>query len=497
MSTRFRGAIAVWRSRDVRTAGDRGYLVYLVFAVALVAVAPVARAVWLSATSADGLALFGSATAPGATVIVAAALWAGGMLIGRDRGPALLPPFLTHALATSDLPRSRAFRGPVLRAGGLVTAVTTIFAGLVAGSLMSHGLADLFNVITFTVTGTMVGVLATVAWLAGQAFPRAAVPVALGLIALSVVPAFAPALRPFTPWGWVGVAYPTNGSFYAVAALFAVTVAAVAAVPVLINRIELGVLTSQAVRWDSMTAHAIGMDLGTAVAVYQARPRLGRDIGAIRAVGGMSGTFLVRDAIGAARTPGRLIVAVLALACAGALITFAFAPGTPGWLLGATAGMVVFAALGPLTDGVRHAASIASDFPLYGISDERLLANHLLFPLATTMLVLLAAALVCSVATGFGPAAPILSSLALGILALAARISNALKGPLPPVLLAPIPTPMGDLGAALRLAWAIDALLLTALVGAAAATVFQSPASLISVSVVLLVIGINRWRHRR
>ena len=48
---------------------------------------------------------------------------------------------------------------------------------------------------------------------------------------------------------------------------------------------------------------------------------------------------------------------------------------------------------------------------------------------------------------------------------------------------------MGDLAAALRMAWAIDASLLTALAGAAAAPVFRSPAFLISVGVVLLAIG--------
>jgi len=486
----------VWRARNVRTSGDRGYLTYMVVMVGLVAVAPVARAVWLSAASADGVALLGSAAAPGVTVLVVATLWAGALLIGRERGPALLPPFLTHALATSDMARSDAFRGPVLRAGALVTAATTLFAVLVAGSLMSHGLVDLLSVVTFTVIGTMTGVITTVAWLAGQSFPRAAVPVALGLIGLGVASASVPALQPFVPWGWVGIAYPGSGSPHAVAALFAVTVAAVVTVPVLMTRLSLAELASQATRWDAATVHATGMDFNTAAAVYQGRPRLGRRIRAVRPMGRMSGTFLLRDAIGAARAPGRLIAAVLALVCAGALITFAFAPATPGWLLGAAAGLVAFAGLGPLTDGVRHAASVASDFPLYGISDEHLLANHLLFPLAVTVVVLLAAVCVCSVAAGIGAGAPILSSLALGTLTLSARISNALKGPLPPVLLTPIPTPMGDLGAASRMAWAMDALLLTALAGAATAMMFHAPALLTGVSVTLLAVGINRWRHR-
>ena len=59
----------------------------------------------------------------------------------------------------------------------------------------------------------------------------------------------------------------------------------------------------------------------------------------------------------------------------------------------------------PLTGGIRHAVRVARDFPLYVINDGQLLA-------------------------------------------LLACVGNALKGPLPPSLLTPIPTPVGDLGPA-------------------------------------------------
>jgi hypothetical protein len=61
----------------------------------------------------------------------------------------------------------------VLRAGALVTAATTIVAGLVGSSLASHGLADPVGVAIFTAVAALVGVISTVAWLVGQAFPRA------------------------------------------------------------------------------------------------------------------------------------------------------------------------------------------------------------------------------------------------------------------------------------------------------------------------------------
>lgn len=496
MSTRSRAALAVWRGRNVRTAGDRGYFAYLVLMVALVAVAPVARAIWLSATGADGIALFSSPAAPHATVLVVAVLWASGLLLGRDRGPAVLPPFLTYALVTSDLSRSDTLRGPVIRAGALVTTVTTSVAGLVGASLMSNGLAEPLGVVTFTLAGALVGVIATVAWLAGEAFPRAAGAIALGVVALAVAAAFVPGPQSFTPWGWVGALYPGGSSPQALAALFAWAAALVAAGPMLLNRIDHGELAAQASRWDSATSHATGMDFSTAASVYRRRPHAGRRVGAVSAGRGMPVTFLIRDAIGATRTPGRLIVGAIAVFGAGALMTFAFAPGSPGWVLGAAAGLVLFAGLGPLTDGVRHAASVASDLPLYGISDESLLANHLLFPAVVIGALLLAAVVVCATLIGVGVLAPALSAVSLGLLALVARVNDALKGPLPVATLAPVPTPMGDVSAGIRMAWALDAPLLAAAAGASAALVLQAPVLLAGVAVLLAAVGVNRWRRR-
>lgn len=496
MNSRATAAIRVWRSRNIRTGTDRAYAAYMVFMVAVVAVTPIARAVWLSLTSAEGIAVLASTAAPGVTVLTAAGLWAGALILGRDRGPAVLPPFPTHALATSDLLRSDTFRGPVLRAGALVTGLTTFAAGLVGGSLTSNGLADPLSTTMFAAVGALVGIVATVAWLAGQALPRAAVPVALGVLALGAFTAAVPFMQPFTPWGWVGLAYPGSGSPHTLVALTALTAALAAAVPVLLNRLGLAELMAQAARWDSAATHATGMEFGSAVTIYQGRPHAGRRLRAVRAIRRRSAVFLIRDAIGAVRTPGRIVVGVLAIATAGTLITLAFAPAMPGWALGAAAGLTLFVGLGPLTDGIRHAASVAADFPLYGISDEHLLANHALFPLAVTVVVLLAVVAVCSFLTGMSAPAPILSSLALGLLTLMARIGNALKGPLPPRLLAPIPTPVGDLGAAVRMIWALDAVLLVAFAGAAAALAFESPGLLIGVAITLIGLVVARWLQR-
>lgn len=489
MSARSLAAIEIWRARNARTTGDRAFLVY--------AISPVARAVWLSAAGTAGVAAFASPAAPGMTVFAVAGLWAGALLLGRDRGPALLPPFLTYALATSDLARSDVFRAPVLRAGALVTAVTTTAAGLIGGSLASHGLADPLSVAIFTVVGALVGVISTVAWLAGQAFPRAASSVALSILVLGTVTAAVPVMHAFTPWGWVGLAYPSSGTVPLLVALTAFTAVLVTAVPVLMDRLSVTELSTQAARWDAATAHATGMDFGAVPTIYQGKPHLGRRIRAVRARSPMALTFLIRDALGASRTPGRLIAGTFAIVLAGVLLGFAFVPATPSWLLGAAAGVIVFAGLGPLTDGIRHAVYVASDFPLYGISDNHLLANHALFPLAMVILVLIAAVIVCSVVTGTSAGAAVISSLVLALLALITRITNALKGPLPPILLTPISTPAGDPMAAVRMAWALDGVLLAASGGAAAALAFESPILLLSVGAGLIGMGIHRWRHRR
>ena len=497
MSTRALAAIGIWRSRNARTHGDGAFLIYSIFMVGLIAIVPVARAVWLSAIGTSGFAAFASPAAPGATVFAAAALWAGALLLGRDRGPALLPPFLTHSLATSDLTRSDVFRAPVLRAGTLVTAVTTIAAGLVGSSLANHGLADPLGVLIFTVVGALVGVISTVAWLAGQAFPRAAIPIALSILALGAVTAIVPVLHAFTPWGWVGLAYPASGAVLPLVSMIALTIALVAAAPVLINRLTVVELAAQAARWDSATTLVTGMDFGAAATIYQGRPHFGRRIRAVRPRSHLALTFLIRDALGATRTPGRLVIGSLALILAGALLGLALVPATPSWLLGAAAGVIVFAGLGPLTDGIRHAVSVASDLPIYGISDARLLANHALFPLTLVVVVVIAAAIVCAMITGTAPGAAAISSVALGLLALVTRINNALKGPLPLILFTPMSTPAGDPMAAVRMAWALDGVLLAALGGASAALAFESPLLLFGVGTSLVGIGIHRWNHRK
>lgn len=496
MTDRVAAVLDIWRGRRIRTVGDRAFVVYLIVMVALVTIVPVARAVWLSATSDDGIALLSSPDASRATSMIVAALWAGAWAIGRDRGPALRAPVPTHALAGSDLSRWTSFRGPALRAGAGVTAATTLVAGLVGAALVSRGLADPAGALGFVAAGALAGTVASVAWLAGQAFPRAAAPAALVVLAGGILVLTVPEVAPFAPWAWVGDAYPAAQAargFAPVMPLTALAALLVVAAPALMSRIDAGVLSEQAGRWDLAVVHATGMDLRSATTLYQRRPSLGRRVRAVRPMRQRAMMFALRDAVASARTPGRLLVGVASVAASGALVAVAAVPGMPRELLGAAAGLVLFAALGPLTDGVRHAANVAADFPLYGISDERLLASHLVFPVVVMVVVLLAAATVCAIVIGMAAVAPVVGSLVLGMLALLARVADALKGPLPPALLTPIPTPVGDLGAAVRLMWALDAVILAAASGAVVALGLPAP---VVVAAVVGGIAVVRWRRR-
>ncbi|SJN37940.1 hypothetical protein FM104_09860 [Microbacterium esteraromaticum] len=494
---RLRAALAIWRNARARPSGERVYVIYLALMVALVAVAPVARAIWVSMTSPEVVAALTSATARQVAMFAVAALWAGALFAGRDRGPALRPPFLIHAFVTSDVRRSRVFRGPLLRSAGVVVATATVIGGLIAVSLASHGLVAPLHATVFIIASALIGIITAMLWLAGQALPRTATFLALGVLALGTVTASVPTLVPFTPWGWFGLLYSGDGSLQALAGLWALTLALCAAAPTLLNRLRFAELSAQSLRWQSAMTHATGMDFASATTVYQLRPGIGRRIRAVRSAGRLPLTFLVRDAVGAVRTPGRLLTGILTLAAAGVLIAVASAPLAPGWMLGTLAGIIAFAGMGPLTDGIRHATSVASDFALYGIGDERLLANHALFPIAVAAVVLVGAAGACAVIMGISVLAPLVSSFAVGMLAIAARIATALKGALPVALLTPMPTPMGDLGAAVRLAWALDGLLFAALAGVAAVVVFESPLLLAGVAVAVGGIGVSRWRHRR
>ena len=497
-ASRLSAALEIWHARRERTGSNKAYVLYAFLLVALIVIVPVVRALWVIVSSPAGLAVLTSANASAAVSMIVAALWAGAILAGQKRGPALLPPFLLHALTGSSIRRALTLRMPVLRATAIVGAMCAAGAILVGMALFNDGHAHLAGVIVFAAAAVATGVVTAVLWLVGQAFPRAALPVSLILLVLAGMSLSVPEMLTFTPWGWVGTTYPLAGSgVLSLTGTAALVIASIIVTPVLLNRLTGMQLSTQAARWERATAFSFSFDFRAATAVYEAEPHLGRNIRAITPSRHRWATFFLRDVAGQARTPGRSLRAITAAAAAGALIALSFMPDTPSALLAGVAGIVIYGATGPLTKGLQHAASVAGDYPLYGISDRHLVLLHTLFPLIALLAVLTASATVTGFANGVPLGVALTGAGAIGILALALRFGSALKGPLPPSLLTPVNTPVGDLSVVMQIGWAISDPLI-AILGALTATVLPiTPLPLVMLAVCVGVVVLVRWKKRR
>lgn len=286
------------------------------------------------------------------------------------------------------------------------------------------------------------------------------------------------------------------GSPFGAVALSAVAVGLVGLMPLLAARLRPGAVVTQSQRWASATAHAGTLDLAGSAATYQPLPRVGRRRHAIRGGSTLTAIVLRRDAVSATRTPERLAIGVLALVVGGAILAMAAASAPALSGLGAFAGVVAFAAAGAVTDGIRHVVVAASGPPLYGVGDLRMLAAHATFPLLAALTAVLIGVVLSAIigpvdlARGFAGIAP----LAIGAILL--RAMSALKPPMPIGLLAPMPTPAGDVSALARVAWALDAVLLAAAVGAAASLAAVTPLPAVIALTTVAAITACRWRHR-
>src|SRR5699024_3537228 len=101
---------------------------------------------------------------------------------------------------------------PLLRAGITITVLFAVAAAFLSTALVWLQAAQLTETVVFVIAMAASGVVTAVAWLAGQVFPRAAVPAALGILSLGLLTLGFPKVLPFTPWGWVGASFPGDGS---------------------------------------------------------------------------------------------------------------------------------------------------------------------------------------------------------------------------------------------------------------------------------------------
>ena len=498
-------ARVIWRSRRGRSSGERAFLLYALGLVVLIVIAPVVSALWQAAIGPAGAALLLSPRAPEATSLAVAALWASGLVAGRTRGPAMLPSFLLHALVSSDIRRHLALRRPVLRATVVVASLCAGVAVLAAGALFHLGQSGLTEILVVGLAGAAVGVVAVVLWLVGQAHPRAAVPVAVSLVVLAVLGVMTSSLHGLLPWMWVGALYPGAVAEAATAAralpligLLTVAVLGAAAVPILQSRMPGAQLVEQAVRWERAVAFSSALDLRSARAATAERPQWGRGMRAVRPGRRLWVTIVLRDALAQVRTPGRLLGAITATVLAGGLLAAASLPGVPAMLAAGAAGLITYGASGSLSAGLQHAADVAGDLPLYGISDRRLVALHAIVPTAVLLLVLLPAGLVAALIVGAAsPGLVVLTAGALVVLVMVVRLAGALKGPLPPGLLTPVDTPAGDVSVVVRILWACSEPVLVVLGAMALAAVPVAPLPLVLVVGWTGALLVQRWARRR
>ncbi|MBU4215779.1 MAG: hypothetical protein KJ792_14115 [Actinobacteria bacterium] len=484
-----------YRARGARRgASDMAYSLYLAALMTPLVAFPILRAVVLALAAPPSLAAL---VGPSSVAAVGAALGltlAGLVWLGALYGPVNLEPAFVRLLADTDLPHHRALVRPFVTKAAIAVAALLAAAVLFGGVFMGAGVAGLGGAVRFMALCAVFAVVGAVTWLAGQAAsPRVAGLVGGLLTVLTVLGLAVPAVGAVLPWDWVAVAWPPAATSFALSdvALVLLAFVAVGAARPLLDLLRSARLAEDAARWRAVGTAALSGDVAHALGGLRARPSVGRRWRAVRG-GPSAALFLVRDLVGAARTPVRLAVGVVSLVVAVVLLAVATSLPT-GWVLAAFGAALAYLALGALTDGFRHATDAAVAPPLYGYTTPALFIRHGLAPLAVALV---------STAVGVGAAAVlgvgvrVLPVCAVLVLVVLIRAFDSAKGPLPVLLLTPMPSPFGDLSSLNVSLWQADAFLIALVTGAlAVAAAPGSPVDLLVLTGVVagvLVIGLRR-----
>jgi len=485
-ATGVRGALVVWAARAPRSLGDLAYLVYVVALATLILLGPAVRAVWLLATGTDGRAVLTDPSVPSTWAAATALVWLAALVVGRERGPALRPPFPASVLGDADVPRTRAFGGPLLRATCALVAAGALVPALPAVALVDLGAASPGDVGAVVAAGSVVGLVAAAAWLAGEVLPERAVAVGAVVLGAGAVLAVVRDAWAWAPWALVGAAWP-GATVAAGGAAGGAALALVVVVPLLVGleRVPTRRIVGQAVRAQRAQSLVDAMDLQGSGEVYRALPRTGRRL---RAVGHVPGpaAIVVADVVGSLRTPGRLLGGVVALVLAGVVVG-AEVPGTTlaaGPVLAAVLG---YAGVSVVCDGLRHAAALGGGSGQYGWSLPAVRALHAAWPAVVGVGLAVGGA----VAAG----APVALAAAVVGVAVAARLADVLKGVMPVELLVPIVTPMGDMSAVGRAVWLADGPLLALAAGVAGAVIAADEGDGTWLRVVAVLVGVVLLRR--
>ncbi|GAA4384919.1 hypothetical protein GCM10023167_06190 [Brevibacterium pityocampae] len=465
---------------------DLTVIAYAAVLLGLVLGVPLARGAVLLLASAEVSTALVAAAAPGWAGAAAAALLVAFALFGQVRGPVALAPFAVLLLARTDVPRRTALRRGFWASALAVIGVLLIVAGGVGGVLGVAAGVPVLAVVRLVIAAAGLGLICSVVWLAGQArIPgfgsgTGAACGALGVAVLVTASFAVPPLQWVAPWGWFGLTWPAAGplaghtggvlAWLPVVLLCVLAGALALCVPRLLDQVGAEALAAQAARRQAAGAAAGTGDLTFALAAYRAVPVTGRGWRAVRARS-TALRFLLRDLVGAARTPATLLVGAAGIAAAGALSVAAVTTAPmPAWVLAAPAAALLFTASGVLCAGFRHAAEAVGAPALYGYSTAWLYGLHALLPAGAAPVLAGAGAALTVLLTG-APAdagrTGVLAAVLLGVLAVAARAYDSAKGAMPvSMLTSSVPTPVGDPVMVLVVLWHFDAVLLTGAIGA-------------------------------
>lgn len=493
---RRQGFREVYRERgDAGDSRELAFTVYSAVLVTIVALVPVARSAVLVMTEDPVRSMLAGPDG----VRAFAVLWCGvlslGVFLGALRGPALESPLASWTLGANDIPRRASLRAPLVRNAALVAGFSSAIALLPGVALLAIEVTSSLGLVLVVVSAFAFSVLMSFGWLVGQVLgPSFAWLISTGLLGLGLLTVAVPTLLPAAPWWWVAQTFAAKAESWPLLALIGIALVAGAIAPPLLDRVRGPSLLSQALRWESARVATITGDIELTLALFRPLPTLGRRWRAVRPGAGAAGTYWWRGLVGAARTPVRLVGALVLLVLGN--VAFAgTAGGSPNAsaLAGAAAALVIFIGLGPLADGLRHASEAAAAPALYGFSRITHVALLAVFPASVEF----ASAVTAGLAVA--PAAPlgVLATVLTGAVVLLCRVLHSAKGPLPLALLSPVPTPFGEASSLVVLGWQLDALLVSAAIGALTgfASANRDPALVLGAPVV--VGGLVVWLAAR
>lgn len=464
-----RATLRQWNKRS-RRGSDIAYLVYISILVGAIVLVPLIRAAWLLLSEPAAIAVltapwFGDIAVAASLVLMSAACapWA---------APAVRRAFLARVLSDAPAPFALSFGAPVVRWWLVAVVAAGAVAALVHGVLLSASAGSGLALVCATVSAIAAATLATVCAVAAQRSATVGNALSVGLMALAAtVVVFSPAVAVFSQ--------PIGAMSLGVLALIAAC-----CVPSLLNSTQPHALLAASVRRDAAVVGFTLMDASVLGDAVRDVPRGRRRRSAVPRVP-RALAFAVSAAVGAARTPLRLARGLIVLA--GGFTLAAAAPSA--WTVGLAAALV-YLGIGACMTGVEQAALAARTPAVFGVSDVTLLARHAIFPA-----VVLAAASLIGLAggpTGLGVA------LIVGVAVLVARVFAALTPPAPLELLLPMPTPAGDVGAFLRLLWALQGPIFAAALSIALlpAVLNADLARLVWAAAIAAALLIARWRTR-